>query len=77
MIMTRLGVHEWCHHQQGCHWIVTLPCDHDQHDAEIVRWCKHEFGYVDPGVVRIRISQDFWFKSESEALLCWLTWGMP
>ena len=73
--MVKLGVHEWSHGKWGTNWIVTLPCAHDRHDAAIISWCEKEFGYVDMGVIRTFHSQDFWFKTESEALQCWLTWA--
>lgn len=56
-------------------WIVTLPCAGSLHDQRIVDWCQDQFGYVDKGVIKVAISQDFWFEQEHEAISCWLTWG--
>lgn len=77
--MVKLGIEHWVNSQEGEWWIVSLPHHahsvHDVHDAQIATWCDQQFGYVDKGVLRPHHSQDFWFKTESEALQCWLTWA--
>jgi len=72
-----LGMEHWVHPQEGEWWIVSLAhhTTNYVHDAQIVAWCDKQFGYVDKGVLRPYHSQDFWFKTESEALQCWLTWA--
>jgi len=68
-------MHEWSHPKWGTNWIVTVPCVDAYHDHAMVRWCECEFGYVDKGVLRAYHSQDFWFRSESQALQFWLAWA--
>jgi hypothetical protein len=71
----QLGVHCWEHSQLGTWWIVTLCAKGGVHDEQIADWCTQQFGYVDKGMFRFGVSQDFWFHQEDQAISCWLTWG--
>lgn len=73
--MTTVGVHKWHHASCGTHWIVTLPCVGARHDPRMLVWCEQNLGYVDRGVIRMKETQDFWFRSESDAVQFWLAWG--
>lgn len=70
----RFGISPWI---QADHtwWVVRMPCVGHEHDQTIVDWYHEQFGYVDKGVDRVNMHQDFWFDHEHEAIAFWLTWG--